>query len=118
MVSCSDMQSYYIQYPPMYLNHASPQRPIVTRDNLVKRDLNCSKESEKNKKQDSKYLQLRWCPSGLSHTQKRRSQRLRKQETKEQQVEVEPTKSVAMKKVWRPKQIVSLSTWSEACHGQ
>ena len=110
MVSCSDMQSYYIQYPPMYLNHASPQRPIVTRDNLVKRDLNCSKESEKNKKQDSKCLQPRWCPSGLSHTQKRRSQRLRKQETKEQQVEVEPTKSVAMKKVWRPKQIVSLST--------
>ena len=92
------MRSYYIQYPPMYPNHASPQRPIVTRDNLVKRDLNCSKESEKNKKQDSKYLQLRWCPSGLSHTQKRRSQRLRKQETKEQQVEVEPTKSVAMKK--------------------
>jgi len=104
------MRSYYIQYPPMYPNHASPQRPIVTRDNLVKRDLNCSKESEKNKKQDSKYLQPRWCPSGLSHTQKRRSQRLRKQETKEQQVEVEPTKSVAMKKVWRPKQIVSLST--------
>ena len=26
-------------------------------------------------KQDSKYLQPRWCPSGLSHTQKRMLQR-------------------------------------------
>jgi hypothetical protein len=28
----------------------------------------------------------------------------------EQQVEVKPTKPIAMKKVWRPKQIVSSST--------
>ena len=49
------------------------KRPIVASNNLVKRDF-CSKESEKNVKQDSKYLQSRWCRSGLSHTQKRRLQ--------------------------------------------
>ena len=31
----------------------------------------------------SKYHQPRWCPSGLSHSQKRRLQRLRRQEKKE-----------------------------------
>ena len=101
------LQSYYIQYPPMYLNYALPQRPIVASNNLVKKDFSCSKE---DMKQDSRYLQLRWCPSGLSHTQKRRLQRLRKQESMEQQVEVKPTKPMAMKKVWRPKQIDSSST--------
>jgi hypothetical protein len=62
------MQSYYIQYPSMYPSCVSP-RPIVTSNNLVKRYLYCSKESEKSMKPDSKYLQPRWCPSGLSHTQ-------------------------------------------------
>ena len=109
------MQSYYIQYPFIYPSCTS-QRPIS--NNLVKKDIDCNKEGAKNLKQDSKYLQPRWCPSGLSHTQKRRLQCLRKQESIEQQVEVELTKPVAMKKVWRPKQIVSLSTWSEACHGR
>ena len=103
------MQSYYIQYPSMYPSCVTP-RPIVTSNNLVKRNLYCSKEGEKSTKPDSKYLQPRWCPSGLSHTQKRRLQHLRKQESMEQQVEVEPTKPVAMKKVWRLKQIVSSST--------
>ena len=92
------IQIYYIQYPSMYPSCVSP-RPVVTSDNLVKRDLNCSKEGEKSIKQDSKYLQPRWCPSGLSHTQKRRLQRLRRQESMEQQAEVEPTKSAATKKV-------------------
>ena len=101
------MQSYYIQYPSMYPN-CIPQRPII--NNLVGKDLNCSKKGEKNVKKDSKYLRPRWCPSGLSYTQKRRLQCLRNQEKMEQQVEVEPTKQVAMKKVWRPKQIVSSST--------
>ena len=109
------MQIYYIQYPSMYPN-CIPQRPIS--NNLVKKDLNCSKEGEKNVKKDSKYLQPRWCPSGLSHTQKRRLQRLRNQEKMEQQVEVEPTKPIAMKKVWRPKQIVSSSTWRKARCGR
>ena len=35
----------------------------------------------------SKYHQLRWCPLGLSHSQKRRLQRLRCQEQKEKEVE-------------------------------
>ena len=103
------MQSYYIQYPPMYLNHTSPRRPIVVSNDLVKKDIDCSKADEKSKKQDSKYLQPRWCPSGLSHTQKRRLQRMRK-EAMEQQVEAVLKTSATMKKVWRPKQIVSTST--------
>ena len=41
-------QSYYIQYPPMYPNHVSPQRPIVASNNLVKKDFDCSKEDEKS----------------------------------------------------------------------
>ena len=101
------IQLYYSQYPSMYSSCIS-QRPIS--NNLVEKDLNYSKEGEKDVKGNSKYLQPRWCPSGLSHTQKRRLQCLRKQESMEQQVEVEPTKPVTMKKVWRPKQIVSSST--------
>ena len=97
------MQSYYIQYPPMYPNHALPQRPIVTSNNIVQQDVDCSKENEKSKEQDSKYLQPRWCPSGLYPTQKRRLQRMRKKEAMEQQVEAEPNMSAIMKKVWRPK---------------
>ena len=98
------MQPYYIQYPSIYPN-CIPQRPI--NNNLVEKELNCSKEGEKDVKKDSKYLQPRWCPSGLSHTQKRRLQRLRKQETMGQEVEVKPTKPIVMKKVWRPKRIDS-----------
>ena len=44
------MRSYYIQYPPMYPNHASSQRPIIASNNLVKNDLDC-KEGEKSMKQ-------------------------------------------------------------------
>ena len=65
------MQSYYIQYPHMYPNHALLQRLIVASNNPVKQDVDCSKENEKSKKQDSKYLQPRWYPLGLTHTQKR-----------------------------------------------
>ena len=85
----------------MYPNHA--RRPIVASDNLVQQDVDCSKGNEKSKEQDSKYLQLRWCPSGLSHTQKRRLQRMRNKEAMEQQVEAVPKMSAIMKKVWRPK---------------
>ena len=35
----------------------------------------------------SKYHQPRWCPPGLSHSQKRRLQHLRRQEQKEQEAE-------------------------------
>ena len=94
----------------MYPNHALLQRPIVASNNLVKQDVDCSKEDEKRKKQDSKYLQSRWCPSGLSHTQKRRLHRMCKKEAMKQQVEAVPKTSATMKKVWRPKQVVSTST--------
>ena len=104
------MQSYYIQYPSIYPNYASPQRPIVARNNLAKEDVDCSKEVEKSAKQDSKYIQPRWCPLGLSHTQKRRLQRMRKKESMEQQVEVIPARSATIKQVWRPEQVVSSST--------
>ena len=43
----------------MYPNYASPQRPIVTSNDLVKGDFNCSKEDVR---QDSKYLQPRCVP--------------------------------------------------------
>jgi hypothetical protein len=104
------MQSYYIQYPPMYPNHTLLQRPIVASNNLVKQDADCSKEDEKSKKQGSKYLQPRWCPSGLSHTQKQRLQHMRKKEAMEQQVEAMLKMSATMEMVWRPKQVVSTST--------
>jgi len=50
------MQSFYIQYPPLYPNHALLQRPIIVSNNPVKQDVDCSKENEKSKEQDSKYL--------------------------------------------------------------
>jgi hypothetical protein len=37
---------------------------------------------------ESKYSQPRWCPSGLTHTQKRRLQRMRKQGSMKQRVVV------------------------------
>ena len=44
-----NMQSYYIQHPPMYPNHALLQRLIVASNNPVKQDVDCSKENEKRK---------------------------------------------------------------------
>ena len=96
------MQPYGIQYPISYSKYGSSQRPITANGNLAKIGA-CAKQSENNSKQGSKYTQPRWCPLGLSHIQKRRLQRLHKQESMEQQVDVEPTKPVIMKKVWRPK---------------
>ena len=104
------MQSYIIQYPPIYPSGYSSQRSIVASHNLVRKYPDCSKQGEKNVKQNSKYLQPRWCPSGLSHTQKRRLQRMRNQELMEQPVKVIPARSTTTKQVWRPKQIASTST--------
>ena len=101
------MQSYYIHYHPIYPTCASHR---LISDNLVKKNINCIKECEKDIKQDSRYLKPRWCPSDLSHTQKRRLQHMRKQESMEQQVEVESMRSATMMKVWRPKQVVPSST--------
>ena len=107
------MQSYYIQYPSTCPSYGVPQRLNVDSDNLVKSKPKCSQDGEKDVKQDNQYLQPRWCPSGLSHTQKRRLQRMRK-ESMEQQAEVVLARSVTMKQVWRPKQVVSSSTWKRS----
>jgi hypothetical protein len=73
------MNSYMIQYPVAYSNYNALQRPIVCNSNLVKNDVcTTNKQSENSNKQNVKEMQPRWCPSGLSHTQKRRLQRLRK----------------------------------------
>jgi hypothetical protein len=67
----------------------------------------------------SKYVQPRWCPPNLSHTQKRRLQRLWNQESKEK--ELKPLKEVnnkkevparpllSIKKEWRSKQVIPAS---------
>jgi hypothetical protein len=73
-----------------------------------------------NKSLASKYMQLRWCPPGLSHTQKRRLQRLENQESKEKEMkplkEVNKKKEVpsrplpSIKKEWRSKQVILASS--------
>ena len=75
------MQPYIIKYPSTYPNFDSLQRPVITNNNLVKHNFVDSKKDEKSVKQDSKYLQSRWCPSGLTHTQKRKLQRLCRRES-------------------------------------
>ena len=103
------MHPYFIQYFSAYPSYGASQRPIVASDNLVKSKPNCSQDGEKDMKQDNQYLQPRWCPSGLSHTQKRRLQWMRKKESMEQQEEDVPARSATMKQVWRPKQVVLAS---------
>ena len=44
------MQSYYIQYPTVHPNHASPQRPVGDNNNLIKKDIDYSKADEKDTK--------------------------------------------------------------------
>ena len=78
------MHPHFIQYSPIYPSHGASQRPIVASNNLVKSKSKCSQDGEKDVKQDNQHLQPRWCPSGLSHTQKRRLQRMRKKESMEQ----------------------------------
>jgi len=103
------MRPYFIQYSSTYPSYGVSQRPIVASDNLVKSKPNYSQDGEKDVKQDNQYLQPRWCPSGLSHTQKRKLQRMPKKESMEQQAEVVPARSATIKQVWRPKQVVSSS---------
>ena len=67
------MRPYFIQYSSTYPSYGVSQRLIVASNNLVKSKPNCSQDGEKDMKQDKQYLQPRWCPSGLSHTQKRKA---------------------------------------------
>jgi hypothetical protein len=83
------MNSYMIQYPITYSNYNALQRPIVCNSNVVKNNV-CTtiKPGEHSNKQNAKDMQPRWCLSGLSHTQKRRLQRLRKRGAMEQQIDL------------------------------
>jgi hypothetical protein len=100
------MKPYMIQYPIAHPNYGELQRPIAYNNNLVKNNA-CTtiKQGGGSNEQNSKGMQPRWCPSGLSHTQKRRLQRMRKQGSMEQSTVVTPTRS-ATRQVWRPKQVV------------
>jgi hypothetical protein len=100
------VRPYFIQYSSTYSSYGAFQRPIVASDNPFKSKIDCSMEGEKDVKLDNQYLQPRWCPSGLPHTQKRRLQWMRKKESMEQQEEDVPARSATMKQVWRPKQVV------------
>jgi hypothetical protein len=72
-----------------------------------------------NKSLASEYMQPRWCPPGLSHTQKRKLQQLQNQESKEKELkplkEVNKKKEVpgrplpSIRKEWRPKQVIPAS---------
>ena len=62
------------------LVNSSVQRPIMANDHKA----NSSKASSSSSA--SKYFQPRWCPPGLTRTQKRKLQRLRFQEKKEQEI--------------------------------
>ena len=53
------------------------QKPVIANDH----EAGCSKSTA------DKYHQPRWCPSGLTHTQKRKLQRLHNKEKKEQENE-------------------------------
>ena len=53
------------------------QKPVMANDH----------EASSSKSAADKYHQPRWCPSGLTHTQKRKLQRLRNKEKKEQEEE-------------------------------
>jgi len=59
------MHPYFIQYPSTCPSYGVSQKSIVATDNLVKSKLNCSKDGEKDLKQNNKYLQPRWCPLRL-----------------------------------------------------
>ena len=99
------MQPYMIQYPTSYPSYGALPRPVALDSNLVKNNVHIAKrQREYNNKQQSKDIQPRWCPSGLSRTQKRRLQRLRKQGAIEQQIEEKPAKPMRTRKEWRPKQ--------------
>jgi hypothetical protein len=100
------MKSYMIQYPIAHPNYGKLQRPIAHNNNLVKNNVCATvKQGGGSNEQNSKGMQPRWCPSGLSRTQKRRLQRMRKQRSMEQSTAVTPARSTT-KKVWRPKQVV------------
>jgi hypothetical protein len=105
--SPTDYSSMYMKsYPIAHPNYDKLQRPIAYNNNLVKNNVCAAiKQGGGSNEQNSKGMQPRWCPSGLSRTQKRRLQQMRKQGSMEKSTSVTPARS-ATKKVWRPKQVV------------
>jgi hypothetical protein len=100
------MKPYMIQYPIAHPNYGKLQTPIARNNNLVKNNVCAAiKLGGGSNEQNSKGMQPRWCPLGLSRTQKRRLQRMRKQGSMEQSTVVTPARS-ATRQVWRPKQVV------------
>ena len=63
------------------------EKPVNVSQKLVlANDHEASSSNLKNQDKE-KYFQPRWCPPGLTHTQKRRLQCLRRQEQKEKEAE-------------------------------
>jgi hypothetical protein len=101
------MKPYMIQYPIAHPNYGTLRRPIAYNNNLVKNNVCATiKQGEGINEKNSKGMQLRWCPSCLSRTQKRKSQWMRKKRSMEQPKVVTPARSATTKQVWRPKQVV------------
>ena len=102
--SPADYSSMYMK--PYMITYSNCDRPVVSSNNLVRSDAcTTNKPGEDNNKQNSKGMQPRWCPSGLSHTQKRRLQRLRKRGAMRQRIEEKLAKPTQTRKEWRPKQM-------------
>jgi hypothetical protein len=105
------MQPYMIQYLIAHPNYGKLQRPIAHNNNLVENNVCATvKQGGGSNEQNFKGIQPRWCPSGLSRTQKRRLQQMRKQGSMEQSTVVTPVVTPARsatKQVWRPKHVVS-----------
>jgi len=91
-----------MQYPISYANWGAPQRLIIVSNDQVKQSASTDiKTCDGSNKQ-------RWCPSGLSRTQKRKLQQLRKQRSLERQPEEKPISTRI--KEWKPKQVSSASS--------
>jgi hypothetical protein len=63
------------------------EEPVNVSQKLVLANDHEASSSNLKDQDKEKYFQPRWCPPGLTHTQKRRLQRLRRQEQKEKEAE-------------------------------
>ena len=63
------------------------EKPVNISQKLVLANDHEASSSNLKGRDKEKYFQPRWCPPGLTHAQKRRLQRLRRQEQKEQEVD-------------------------------
>ena len=63
------------------------EKPVNVSQKLVLANDHEANSSNLKDQDMEKYFQPRWCPPGLTHTQKRRLQRLRRQEQKEKEAE-------------------------------